>query len=157
MTRVGIIGVVVIAGWLGAIPAAGHDCGHHHYACDGCRDCGNHGCAGGPSARASALSGQAAKLLTVEGKVAEVDYLPGATADSGIVEIRVQTAGQAKLVRLAPAGFLRLSGLQLHEGDTVVVKGYPVTGMEGDLIVATDVRKGDATLSLRDGQGRPVW
>jgi len=156
MTQVGIIGAIVIAGWLGAIPAAGHDCGHHRY-CDDCWDCGHHGCAGGPSARASAPSGQTARLQTVEGKVAQVDYLSGATADSGMVEIRVQAAGQVRLVRLAPAGFLRQSGLQIREGDAVVVKGYPVTGMEGDLIVATDVRKGDTAVSLRDGQGRPVW
>ena len=155
MTRVGIIGVIVL-GWLGVIPAPGHDCGHHRY-CDGCWDCGRHGCAGGPSARASALSDQTAKLQTVEGKVAEVDYLSGATADSGMVEIRVQVAGQAKLVRLAPAGFLRQSGLQIREGDAIAVKGYPVTGMDGDLIVATDIRKGDTALSLRDARGRPVW
>jgi hypothetical protein len=84
-------------------------------------------------------------LQTLEGKITEVDYLPGATAD------------QTKLVRLAPAGFLKQSGILLREGDTVTVKGFPVSGMEGDLIVAAEVHKGEKSVSLRDTSGRPAW
>ena len=93
----------------------------------------------------------------MEGKIAEVVYLPGATADTGLVEIRLQSSGQIKLIRLAPAGFLKESGLLLREGDTVTVRGFPVSGMEGDLIVATEIHKGERTLSLRDANGRPAW
>ena len=96
-------------------------------------------------------------MSTIEGKVTEVVYLPGATPDSGMVEVRLQSAGQTKLIRLAPSGFLKQRGLLLSEGDTVTVKGFPVAGMEGDLIVATEVHKGDKGLSLRDMRGRPAW
>ena len=84
-------------------------------------------------------------------------YLPGATPDSGMVEVRLQSAGQSQLVRLAPVGFLKQSGLLLREGDTVTVKGFPVAGMEGDLLIATELHKGEKTLSLRDTRGRPAW
>lgn len=96
-------------------------------------------------------------MRTVEGRITEVVYLPGATPDSGLVEVNMQSAGQTQLIRLAPAGFLRQSGLLLREGDTVIVKGFPVAGMEGDLLVATELHKGDKTLSLRDTRGRPAW
>ena len=96
-------------------------------------------------------------LQTIEGKIAEVVYLPGVTENSGLVEIRLQSSTQNRLIRLAPTGFLKASGLLLREGDAVTVKGFPVSGMEGDLIVATEVHKGEKTVSLRDESGRPAW
>jgi hypothetical protein len=96
-------------------------------------------------------------MRTAEGRITEVVYLPGATPDSGMVEVHLQSAGQTRLIRLAPAGFLKQSGLLLREGDTVTVKGFPVAGMEGDLIVATEIHKGDKSLPLRDTRGRPNW
>jgi len=74
-----------------------------------------------------------------------------------MVEIQLQTAGQSRLIRLAPVGYLRQSGLVLREGDTLSVKGFSVAGMEGDFLVATEVHKGDKALSVRDSRGRPVW
>jgi hypothetical protein len=102
-------------------------------------------------------SGGTADSQTVDGKITGIVYLPGATADTGMVEVHLQSAGQTQLIRLAPAGFLKHSGLLLREGDTVIVKGFPVAGMEGDLLVATELHKGDKTLSLRDTRGRPAW
>ncbi len=74
-----------------------------------------------------------------------------------MVEIRLQSGGQTNLIRLAPSGFLKQSGLVLREGDTVNVKGFAVAGMEGDLIVASEVRKGEKSVSLRDTRGQPAW
>jgi len=74
-----------------------------------------------------------------------------------MVELRLQSGGQTNLIRLAPSGFLKQGGLALREGDTVTVKGFAVAGMEGDLVVATEVHKGDKSLSLRDTRGQPVW
>jgi hypothetical protein len=45
----------------------------------------------------------------------------------------------------------------LREGDTITVKGNAVAGMEGDLVVATEVHKGDKSLSLKDRRGQPAW
>ena len=96
-------------------------------------------------------------MRTADGKITEVVYLPGATPDSGKVEVRLQSAGQSQLIRLGPVGFLKRSGVLLREGDTISVKGFPIAGMEGDLLVATELHKGEKTLSLRDTRGRPAW
>ena len=96
-------------------------------------------------------------MRTAEGKITEVIYLPGATSDSGMVEVRLQSVGKSQLIRLAPVGFLKQSGFLLREGETVTVVGFPVAGMEGDLLVATELHKGEKTLSLRDAQGRQAW
>lgn len=105
----------------------------------------------------AAVPSTAANLIALEGEIAEIIYLLGVTADSGLVEVRVHSGAQAKLVRLAPIGFLKQGGLHLREGDVIELKGFPVAAMEGDLIVATEVHSGNATLNLRDAQGHPVW
>ena len=104
-----------------------------------------------------ATSSGMANVQTLEGKKSEIVYLPGATPDTGMVEVRVQSSGQSELIRLAPCGFLRQSGVLLREGDTLSLKGFRVAGMEGDLIVAATVQKGDKCLSLRDSRGQPLW
>ena len=45
----------------------------------------------------------------------------------------------------------------LKEGDPVTVSGFRVSTMEGELLVATEVRKGDKRVLLRSPRGRPVW
>ncbi len=157
MKLLGILGGIAMAGWLGAVPAAARGCCRHYYGCDGCRDHCRRGYAAPPSTAGPAQAGAAVNPLTVEGRITEVIYLPGAAAGSGMVEIRVQAAGPAKLVRLAPAGVLKRGGLHLREGDTVTLSGLPVGAMEGDLVVASTVRQGDVNLALRDAQGRPAW
>ena len=154
------LALILIIGWFGVIPAAAHDCCHHGHHCDDSSDC-SHNCDRGTTAnnpsRYATPSSMAADLQTAEGKITEINYLPGTTPDSGMVEIRLQSAKQSLLIRLAPVGFLKQGGLRLREGDTVVVKGFPVAAMEGDLLVATELQKGDKTLPLRDARGREAW
>ncbi len=99
----------------------------------------------------------AARLQTVEGKITEVVYLPGAAPESAMVEVRLQSGGQTTLIKLAPSGYLRNSGMRLREGETIAAKGFLVMGLEGDLIVATEIHQGDRNLSLRDIHGRSGW
>jgi hypothetical protein len=74
-----------------------------------------------------------------------------------MVEARVFAGGRVALVRLAPVGLLKQNQLALREGDTVSVMGFEVSGMEGDLVEATEIRKGDQRVVLRDPRGQPVW
>ena len=158
MKVLGVLGAITAFGFFTAVPAAGHGCCQHDHHCDDCWDCGHYSRQQAPPTRSFVEPSFATPTLqALEGKVTEVVYLPGATPDTGSVEIRLQSSGQSRLIRLAPAGFLKQSGLLLREGDTVMVKGFLVSGMEGDLIVATEVRKGEKTVSLRDTNGRPAW
>ncbi len=160
MNTRGVVATVLFIGWFGVAPAAAHDCCHHdqHYAdCNDCNHDCDHNAQGSRHCCAWTPSSGPTDMRAAEGKITEVVYLPGATPDSGMVEVRLQSAGQSQLVRLAPVGFLKQSGLLLREGDTVSVKGFPVAGMEGDILVATELHKGDKALSIRDPRGRPAW
>lgn len=154
MKPLAILSVMALFGSFGIAPLAGHDCDHHS---DDRYDCGRHHSQGSQAGQNSGSRGTAAALQTLKGKIIEVIYLPGSTVDDGMVEIRVQSPGQAKLVRLAPSGFLKQQGVLLREGDAVSITGFAVAGMDGDLIGATEVHAGDRALSLRDTRGRPVW
>jgi hypothetical protein len=74
-----------------------------------------------------------------------------------MVEARVVASGRATMVHPASVGLLKQSELVLREGDTVSVTGFDVSGMDGDLVVATEIRKGDKRVVLRNPRGRPVW
>lgn len=86
----------------------------------------------------------------------EIIYLPRMTPESGIVDIRLQTTGGANLVRLAPSGFLKQSGLRFQE-DTVTIDAFSVAGVRGDLMVATNVHESGLDVRLRDSSGQPLW
>lgn len=150
----GVIALILFIGWFGLLPAAAHDCCHHGNHDDG--DCCHHGQASGHCCDRAPSSG-VADLQIAEGKITEVVYLPGATPDGSMVEVQLQSAGRSQLIRLAPVGFLKQSGLLLREGYTVIVKGFPVAGMQGDLLIATELHKGEKTLSLRDARGHSAW
>ena len=138
-------------------PAVGHDCCGGRHCGDGW-NCDRHGSRGAPQAQGSVSPPYAAAASrVVDGKISEIIYLPGATADSAMVEARVFASGRATLVRLAPVGLLKQSQLVLREGDTVSVAGFEVNGMDGDLMVAVEIRKGDQRVVLRDLRGQPVW
>jgi hypothetical protein len=138
-------------------PAYGHDCwGGHH--CDDGWNCDHHGSRYAVPSQGSVSPSYATPAAKViDGKVSEIIYLPGATADSAMVEVRVSAGAGATLVQLAPVGLLKQSQLLLREGDVVSVTGFQVSGMDGDLLVATEIHKGDKHIVLRDTRGRPTW
>ena len=143
--------------WLLISPAAGHDWWGGHHCGDG-GYCGRYDSRSTRQSQGSVSPSYAAPASkVVDGKISEIIYLPGPTADTAMVEARVFANGRAALVRLAPVGLLRQNQLALREGDTVSVTGFEVSGMEGDLVVATEIRKGDQRVVLRDPRGQPVW
>ena len=105
----------------------------------------------------SRTSNPAANLKTVTGKILEIMYLPGDSPDTGMVDLRIQTSAGPGLVRLAPSGFLKHGGLRVQEGDSVTFKVFTVTGMAGDVMVATEIQRKGTELRLRGSSGEPLW
>jgi hypothetical protein len=96
-------------------------------------------------------------LQSREGKVTEVNYLPGASPDTAMVEIRMVSGTGTTPIRLGPAGFLRDNQLTVREGDAVRVTGYSVATGDGGLLVATEIRHGGKAVRLRNERGQPAW
>jgi hypothetical protein len=93
----------------------------------------------------------------LEGMVAEVNYLPGATAERAMVEIRLVVGVETVLIRLGPWDCLKANQAAVREGDTVQVTGYWVGCCDGQMLVATQLTLHGRTVRLRDSGGRPSW
>ncbi len=74
-----------------------------------------------------------------------------------MVDVVLRCGRKEVLVRLAPLDFLHQKGFRIAEGDILSVKAYPMTAVEGSLLVATEVVGCGVTLRLRDSPGRPAW
>ena len=164
------VALLSLAYALSAVPMLGHGWRHHaygHHACDSCWGYGCDGCGpwARPAPRSQAAPGpqgygpaeSASDFETLEGKIAEVIYLPGVSPAAGLVEVRVATGSEATLARLAPAGFLQQHKIQLKEGEAISLRGYRVRTEDGDVLVAIELRTDGQTLTLRNPSGRSSW
>lgn len=143
----------VLYGW-GSLPVAAQGCDHHRHHNDDCWNGDGYSRSRGTAGYSTNYEGNA---QTLQGRINEIDYLPGATPESAMVELGLSSAGQIAHVQLAPIGFLKRGGVLLKTGDSVTIKGVPVAGFQGDLILTVTLLKGDKSLALRDSRGRPLW
>jgi hypothetical protein len=159
------LAVPATVGFACNLQAHAHSCRwHRHDICfsrcsDACTGCGSRWTNGrGAQAFSGAPQGRAggiqANLETREGRVAEVNYLPGATPDTAMVDLRLSAGSDQVLARIGPAGFLRRNQVAIQEGDSVRVTGYGVTGSHGEMLVAMEVTVRGRPVHLRTERGR---
>ena len=60
-------------------------------------------------------------------------------------------------VRLGPAWFLDQERFKFAKGDQLEVTGATISTNTRNALIAREVKRSDAVLVLRDGQGFPVW
>lgn len=92
---------------------------------------------------------------TVKGTVEEVKQLE-MMAWMG-THLAVKSGNETFDVHLGPSGFLQDEGFSFARGDEIEVIGSEVKMGGSTALLARQVKKGDATLRLRDEQGRPRW
>ncbi len=96
-------------------------------------------------------------LETFSGEVTAVDQLKPGYGMSDRVWLGLKTDKHVILVILGPTWFHKTRDFKIDPGDRLEVKGSMITGMEEPLFIATEVKKGDQVLKLRDDSGYPVW
>jgi hypothetical protein len=97
------------------------------------------------------------RLKTYEGEVTKVIHRPRRSGTNAMLDVLLRCGREEFLVRLAPVDFLKQKRFAVVEGDILSVKAYPMTSVEGKLLVATEVARRRVILRLRDSPGRPVW
>jgi hypothetical protein len=125
---------------LGAVPLAGQTCP----VCDQ-----------GPQAGCQA-AWTAAATETVTGSVLSVDRV---TSDRGWegVHMVMQTPDGPLTAHLGPAWYLDNQDEMFAEGDEITVTGRRAVPGRDDTLIAMEVKKGDAVLTLRQVDGYPAW
>jgi hypothetical protein len=95
---------------------------------------------------------------TITGEVTAVDRITPAKGMSGGVHMNVKTDKETISVHLGPSWYLENQDVRIEAKDKVEVKGSRVTFGGKPALIASEIRKGNEVLTLRDEAGfQPGW
>ena len=93
----------------------------------------------------------------ISGEVVSVETVTPMRGMHQGVDIVVKTEKETISVHLGPAWFLENQDVKIIPKDKVEITGSRITFQGKPAIIASEVRKGDQVLSLRDENGYPAW
>ena len=94
---------------------------------------------------------------SISGEVVSVDTFTPMGGMSGGMNLRLKADNETVDVHLGPAWYLQNQDISIEPQDKIEVKGSKVNYNGRSVMMAAQVKKGDATLMLRDESGFPVW
>jgi hypothetical protein len=109
----------------------------------------------GPGARTRTRVFDPKSVTTIQGEISDIQRVPRGRHEG--VHVTVQTGTDRVAVQLGPAFYVDRQTVKLAKGDQVEVKGARATVGGQPVIIAQEVRRGDAVLALRDANGVPLW
>jgi hypothetical protein len=96
-------------------------------------------------------------IETINGEVISIDQIQPMGAMSSGIHLQVKTGKETISVHLGPQWYLENQDMEIKPGDKVQITGSRVTFSGQPTIVASQVKKGNTILTLRDENGFPVW
>ena len=96
-------------------------------------------------------------VQTFSGTIVSVDRIPAGRSVRAGIHITLHTDARTLDVAIGPAWFVDDLDMKLVAGDRVDVKGSLMKVKTGDVLIAAEVKRGDATMVLRDADGFPAW
>lgn len=116
------------------------------------------GKAGGPHKSEYTKLYNPGQVVTVRGTVENVTTMqPLEGMEEGVFVTMRTPRGQVVAVHLGPSWFIERQGDIVEQGDQIEIRGSRVTVRGQELVMASELRKQDMVLTLRDEQGMPVW
>jgi hypothetical protein len=97
------------------------------------------------------------KVETLRGEIEKIDYFTERISMNRGVHIVLKTDKESISVHLGPPWYVHKLGIKLAPGDKVQVTGSRIIFNKKPAIMASEVRKGDNILKLRDESGAPAW
>jgi hypothetical protein len=98
-----------------------------------------------------------ATVESVSGEVISVHKMTPSKGMGTGIHLQLKTDKETIPVHLGPSWYIDRLDARIEKGDTIEVKGSRVLVAGKPVIIAAEVKKGDATLKLRDDSGIPVW
>ncbi len=98
-----------------------------------------------------------ATVETVSGEVVAVGQVTPIKGMGAGIHLQLKTDKETISVHLGPVWYIERLDARIEKGDTIEVKGSRVTVAGKPAIIAAEVKKGDALLTLRDDSGIPAW
>jgi len=94
---------------------------------------------------------------TISGEVLSVDAITPMKGMSYGVHLTVKTNRETLSVHLGPAWYVENQDIKIDPKDKIKVVGSRITFEGKPAIIASEVRKGNEVLKLRDKNGFPFW
>lgn len=98
----------------------------------------------------------AASEIKLKGTVEDLK-VPAKGHEKEIVHLVMKNGDQMLDIYLCPKSFMDDMGVTFTKGDEIAFTGSKITRDGTDMMLAREVVKGQDTLVLRDGKGKPVW
>jgi hypothetical protein len=99
-----------------------------------------------------------ATLETLKGEVTNVGHFTPAGRGMGQgVHLILKTATETIDVHLGPSWYLEQQNFGVAAGEKLVITGSRITYQGKPAIIASEVKKGNQVLILRNAQGVPAW
>lgn len=98
-----------------------------------------------------------ATVESVNGEVTTVDRITPMKGMGKGIHLQLKTVNETISVHLGPAWYIERLDESIGKGNIIEVKGSRVTVAGKPVIIAAELKKGDALLRLRDDSGIPVW
>jgi hypothetical protein len=98
-----------------------------------------------------------ATVETISGTVEAVEQIEPMKGMNYGIHLKVKTVKDMVEVHLGPGWYIERLDTGIDKGDKIEVKGSKVTAAGKTFIIASEVKKGDNTLILRDSAGIPAW
>lgn len=96
-------------------------------------------------------------IETISGKIISIERITPMQGMSHGIRLMVKTAKETIPVHLGPEWYVTNQDMQLQINERVEIKGSRITFNGKPAIIATEVKKGDKILTLRDSNGLPLW
>jgi hypothetical protein len=97
-------------------------------------------------------------VSTIHGKILSVGFFTPERGAGPGERLRIRTDdGKTIIVHLGPRSYLEDQKISFTKGDEVNVTGARAEIRGHHVMIASQVKKGDQTLELRDDQGKPKW
>jgi hypothetical protein len=93
----------------------------------------------------------------VSGEVLAVKDVETKSGKMNGAGLQLATSGGQLLVFLGPHIYVDLQNIRISAGDKVAIKGVKIVTEGQILLVASEVRRGNEVLKLRDDKGLPLW
>ena len=96
-------------------------------------------------------------IVTISGEVVSVDKITPINGMYYGIHMTVKTDKETISVHMGPGWFIENQDIKIEPKDKVEVRGSRITFEGKPAIIASDIKKGEETLKLRDEYGFPVW
>ena len=112
---------------------------------------------GGPGRPEHARKYDPQTVETITGEITAVNTVPSPKHGTKRVQLMVKTATEEVSVHVGPQWYVAKQGMQLAAKDRLEVRGSRVTVGGTPVLIASELKRGNLVLKLRDDSGLPYW